>query len=341
MDFQLTDEEIKFLKSFHKKVKDRRIADRVKCVVALAQGFSFEDIANILLIDERTARRYFDTYKKEGLEKLCTLKYYQNKMRLSPEQIELLKEELRNNCYSYAKDIKKYIEKTLKIKYTVAGLVILLHRIGFVYKKTKVIPARCDIALQKEFLEKYHKLRKNLTENEEIFFMDGVHATYNTMTAYAWIEKGKDKSVKSNTARERININGVYSPISQDIVVSSSQKLDAVSIVNFIKRLERKYKDKEKIYLICDNARYYKSKLLREYLAYSKVEILYLPSYSPNLNLIERLWKLMKKKILYNRYHESYQSFCTRILSFFRNKSSKWKRELSIALAENFHLFEN
>ena len=161
------------------------------------------------------------------------------------------------------------------------------------------------------------------------------------MTAYAWIEKGKDKNVKSNTARERININGVYSPISQDIVVSSSQKLDAVSIVNFIKRLERKYPYKEKIYLICDNALYYKSKLLREYLPHSKVEILYLPSYSPNLNLIERLWKLMKKKILYNRYHESYQSFCTRILNFFRNKSNKWKKELSIALAENFHLFEN
>ena len=67
MDFNLTDEEIKFLKAFHKKVKDRKIADKVKCVVALAQGFSFEDIANILLIDERTARRYFDTYKKDKI----------------------------------------------------------------------------------------------------------------------------------------------------------------------------------------------------------------------------------------------------------------------------------
>ena len=95
-------------------------------------------------------------------------------MMLSQEQIELLKEELRNNCYSYAKNIKKYIEKTFKIKYTVAGLVILLHRIGFVYKKTKVIPARYDIALQKEFLKKYQKLCENLTENEEIFFMDGI-----------------------------------------------------------------------------------------------------------------------------------------------------------------------
>ncbi len=341
MDFNLTDEEIKFLKSFHKKVKDRKIADKVKCVVALAQGFSFEDIANILLIDERTARRYFDTYKKEGLEKLCTLKYYQKKMLLSQEQIKLLKEELRNNCYSYAKEIKRYIEKTFKIKYTVAGLVILLHRIGFVYKKTKVVPARCDIKLQKDFLEKYQKLRENTNKNIEIFFMDGVHATYNTISSYAWIEKGQDKTVKSNTARERININGVYSPISQDIVVSSSKKLDAVSIVNFIKRLEKKYSDKEKIYLICDNARYYKSKLLREYLPYSKIEMLYLPSYSPNLNLIERLWKLMKKKILYNRYHESYQSFCNSLLNFLRKKSNKWKRELSIVLAENFHLFEN
>ena len=151
--------------------------------------------------------------------------------------------------------------------------------------------------------------------------MDGVHATYNS--SYAWIEKGQDKTVKSNTAR--ININGVYSPISQDTVVSSSKKLDAVSIVNFIKRLERKYTYKKKIYLICDNARYYKSRLLREYLPYSKIEMLYLPSYSPNLNLIERLWKLMKKKILYNRYHESYQSFCHSIKKFFLNKSKRQK----------------
>ena len=67
MDFYLTDEEIKLLKAFHKTVKDRKIADKVKCVVALAQGFSFDDIANILLIDERSARRYFETYNKGGL----------------------------------------------------------------------------------------------------------------------------------------------------------------------------------------------------------------------------------------------------------------------------------
>ena len=57
--------------------------------------------------------------------------------------------------------------------------------------------------------------------------MDGVHAAYNTISSYAWIEKGQDKTVKSNTARERININGVYSPISQDIVVSSYKKMQS------------------------------------------------------------------------------------------------------------------
>ena len=169
MDFNLTDEEIKFLKAFYKTVKDRKIADKVKCVVALAQGFSFEDIA-VLLIDKRTARRYFDTYKKEGLEKLCYLKYYQKKMLLSLEQIKLIKEELRNNCYSYAKEIKRYIEKTFKIKYTVAGLVILLHCIDFVYKNTKAVPACCDIKLQRDFLEKYQKLRENTDKNRNILY---------------------------------------------------------------------------------------------------------------------------------------------------------------------------
>ncbi|KLI26893.1 hypothetical protein A9X84_01775 [Brachyspira hyodysenteriae] len=72
----------------------------------------------------------------------------------------------------------------------------MLHRIGFVYKKTKVVPARCDIKLQKDFLEKYQKLRKNTDKNIEIFFMDRVHATYNTISSYAWIEKDQDKTVK-------------------------------------------------------------------------------------------------------------------------------------------------
>ncbi|WP_096737071.1 hypothetical protein [Brachyspira sp. G79] len=74
MCFHLTDEEIKLLKYFHKKVKDRRIADRVKCVIALVQDFGFDDITNILLINERTARRYLDIYRKEGIEKYRIVK---------------------------------------------------------------------------------------------------------------------------------------------------------------------------------------------------------------------------------------------------------------------------
>ncbi|PCG20109.1 hypothetical protein KQ44_08820 [Brachyspira sp. G79] len=62
------------MKYFHKKVKDRRIADRVKCVIALVQDFGFDDITNILLINERTARRYLDIYRKEGIEKYRIVK---------------------------------------------------------------------------------------------------------------------------------------------------------------------------------------------------------------------------------------------------------------------------
>ena len=342
MNFYLTDEEIKLLKAFHKKVKDRKIADKVKCVVALAQGFSFDDIANILLIDERSARRYFETYNKGGLELLCKMKEATAKTKLTEDEIELLKEELRQNCYNCSKMIALYIFKTFHKKYTNNGLVLLLKRIGFVYKKTKYVPSRANLEEQLNFIEEYQKLRSKIDKiNAVILFMDGVHPTYNTICNYAWIEKGKDKGVKSNTARERLNINGAYNPVTKDIIFSSLSKLDARSIVNFIKKLERKYQSQEKIYLICDNARYYKTKLLREYLQTSKVEMFYLPSYSPNLNLIERLWRLMKKTILYNQYYDSYQSFCDSIKKFFLNKSKRRKKELSLLMTENFQLFEN
>ena len=281
MNFYLTDEEIKLLKAFHKTVKDRKIADKVKCVVALAQGFSFDDIANILLIDERSARRYFETYNKGGLELLCKMKEATAKTKLTEDEIELLKEELRQNCYNCSKMIALYIFKTFHKKYTNNGLVLLLKRIGFVYKKTKYVPSRANLEEQLNFIEEYQKLRSKIDKiNAVILFMDGVHP-------------------------------------------------------------KRKYQSQEKIYLICDNARYYKTKLLREYLQTSKVEMFYLPSYSPNLNLIERLWRLMKKTILYNQYYDSYQSFCDSIKKFFLNKSKRRKKELSLLMTENFQLFEN
>jgi transposase len=87
-------------------------------------------------------------------------------------------------------------------------------------------------------------------------------------------------------------------------------------------KLEAKHPDAKVIHPIVDNATYYKSKPVKEYLKTSKIVIHFLPGDSPNLNLIERLWKFFKKKILYNKYYETFDEFLLACKNFFRCRTS-------------------
>ncbi|MCP4264720.1 MAG: IS630 family transposase, partial [Candidatus Brocadiaceae bacterium] len=84
-------------------------------------------------------------------------------------------------------------------------------------------------------------------------------------------------------------------------------------------------------------ARYYRSKKVREYLKNSKIKLIFLPPYSPNLNLIERLWKYFHKIVLYNQYYETFDEFKKACKSFFR-RIKRHKGELSSLMTENFQI---
>ena len=87
------------------------------------------------------------------------------------------------------------------------------------------------------------------------------------------------------------------------------------------------------MHVFCDNARYYKNKEVKKFLETSKIELHFLPPYSPNLNLIERLWKWMKERVMYNSYYESFEGFRNAVLGFLRlvselDPESKFGKEL-------------
>ena len=95
--------------------------------------------------------------------------------------------------------------------------------------------------------------------------------------------------------------------------------------------------DADTIYVICDNAADYRSTLVSDYLKDSKVELVFLPPYSPNLNVIERYWKFFKKKVLYNRYYEKFAEFKGACVNFFR-QPRRYLKELRSLLTENFQI---
>lgn len=146
--------------------------------------------------------------------------------------------------------------------------------------------------------------------------MDAVHPQHNPVMASGWIKQGKHFQISSNTGRQRLNINGAVCLDTLNLVMRYVDTINAVSTIKLFEQIARAYPESAKITIICDNARYYRSKLVRAYLEESNIELMFLP---PNLNLIERYWKYFKKIVLYNRYYETFQEFKLACTDFFDN----------------------
>jgi transposase len=335
VDF-LTSEQIIELKLMHKK-SDRKKADKIKSILLVNAGYSFEEIARILLLDDSTIRRWYDTFKEEGIEGLLRYNYLGSECKLTPEQIESLDKHLEDIIYLSAKDICHFIEKKYGIKYTIPGVTGLLHKLGYTYKKPKHVPGKLNPQAQEAFIEQYNELKENKSSEDRIWFIDAVHTLHNSRPAYGWMKKGFAYTIESNTGRQRVNINGAYSIEDHKVVIDEAKTINAQSTIALFKKL-LKEQPFGVIYIILDNARYYRSSVVIDFLQKnSRIQLMFLPPYSPNLNIIERLWRFFKKKVVYNSYYEDFEYFQRCCVQFFR-KLEKYRPELQSLMTDNFQV---
>ncbi len=153
-----------------------------------------------------------------------------------------------------------------------------------------------------------------------MFIPVAIEASNRTKSTYAWIKQGQEKEVLSNTGREVVNLNGAINPANPtQILIHECETINALTTLVWLQMIEKHYSQMKAIYLYVDNARYYRSKLVREYLETSRIKMIFLPPYSPNLNPIERLWKFLKKEIIKSAYTPDPKVFRQRITDFFAN----------------------
>jgi len=328
------------LLKLHRTMKDKRKAYRINAIILLNRGYTKTEVERLLLIDRKSIIKYEKNFRKGGVEKLLRDDIFLYSGKLSEGEKELLRHDLRTTLFMTAKAVCDHVEKRFGRRYTNDGMVKLLHTLGFSYKKTKVVPAKADRVKQEQFIDEYRELREKIGENDGLYFLDATHPVYNNIPGYGWIETGKEKEIKTASGRQRLSINGVYSPITNEVIVREDSTVTDESNIKLFKSIEKHHPAMEMIYIIHDNARYNHSKRLREYLETSRIRMIPLPSYSPNLNLIERLWGLMKRCVLYNRYYESYDDFQEAILHFFTKWVPKNKAALRSLMSENFHVYD-
>jgi transposase len=337
LDYTLPADKLAELRAAHRQTRDKREADRLKAIVLLATGWVAEDVAEALLIDPNTVRNYFRRYQQGGLAGLRDVGYRGSACELSAAELVGLDVHVQTHLYLTAKDVAAWVAERFGVAYTASGMTALLHRLGFVYKKPKLVPGKADAKAQEAFLAEYEKLKHDKGENDVICFMDAVHPQHNPVIGYGWIKRGEDHEVKSNTGRRRVNINGAIDLERLDPVTRFDDTIDAASTIALFRQLEQVYVHATWIYVICDNARYYRSKAVQEHIEDSRIKLVFLPPYAPNLNLIERLWKFFKKKVLYNRYYESFDGFHKACEDFFSNPG-EYHGDLRLLLTENFEI---
>ena len=331
--------QIKELRSAHRYEDKLKYGDRIKASLLRDQGWTCAKIAEVLLLDEKTVGNYRRMYEEGGVERLCCDEHAGRECKLTDRQLEGLAQELRRKIYMTTASVCEYTEKAFGVRYCIAGMTYLLKRIGFSYKKPTAIPGKADAAAQRRFVKAYHRLKQQKRLEEPIYFMDGTHPQHNSHPAYGWLPKGEETELKTNTGRQRVTLNGALNAETHEILVREDLTLNAENTMDCFRTIGALHSTAKRVFIIVDNAGYFKGKRIQEFLKTSRIKLVYLPPYSPNLNLIERVWKFFKKKVLANRYFESFLDFRHACLAFFSKKN--WhalRHELRSLLTENFQI---
>jgi transposase len=338
-DNLLSSGEVLLLKKRHGAATSKWEADRLKAVYLLGAGWCRSDVAFALDKDERTIFSYFQHYKDGGIARLLENNCNGSESKLTAEQEKELSGHLRNHIYTSSLAIIQFVKVKFQVTYSKSGIKHLLKRLNFTYHKPKHVPGKLDTQKQKKWLRYYHWLRKLKADTAIFLFGDACHPHGNGSPNYGWIYKGEEKHLKSNSGRQRLNVNGVIDIDTLDITVTMPPSVNAQSMIELGTKILEKYPGEKKIYWIVDNAKYHYAKIFKDWLKTNpRIKILYLPPYSPNLNLIERLWKFFNEKVRCNQYFEKFSDFVLKAKEFFCGQA-KFKEELRSRLVEKFQTF--
>lgn len=194
---------------------------------------------------------------------------------------------------------------------------------------------------QAAFLDE--KLKPRLAQAEagerHVFFVDAAHCVFGTFLCCLW--SFARLFVRAAAGRQRFNILGAFDAVTRELLaVTNTTVVNAETMCTLLREIASKGLA-EPVTLVLDNARYQKCALVQDLARSLGIELLFLPGYSPNLNLIERLWRLIKKEALYGRYHPTFADFKAAIEGTIAQLGTKHKDKLASLMALNFQVFDD
>lgn len=330
----------KTVQQAYKQERDRRIAERMQCVLWYAEGRAVLTIRRLLLVGIKTLKNWIQTFAAQGLEGLRTWRYRGQACLLTDTQWAEVDQELARTPYRRAREVATWIAEQFGVVYSERGMQALLRRKGYRYIKTRLVPGTLTEAKQREqheWVQHYEHLKATLGPCDRVYHVDAVHPTHTVQLTYVWTQKGFRRRINSNPGRTRYNILGAYCPDDHEYLdIRGTENVNAATLQALIDKIRRRHPDATRLVLILDNARYNHAKLVREHIEDTAVELDYLPSYSPNLNLIERLWRLLRSHVM-TTYYDSFERFVEAIAQILDHLHD-YAEELATLMTEKFEI---
>jgi transposase len=338
MKIEISSTDLEEIKRIQKSTKDTKVYKKCTFLIGLSEGYTY-DVLSSLLGDQdgSTYSRWKTAYISEGLATYLEDDRQGYQGKLTEEELWALDRHLATNSYQRSQDIVRYISEAFHVSYTEAGVVALLHRLGYSHIQVTPVHEKVSVAKQESCIALLNSLKTNLKEDELLLFGDGVHPTHNTGQLRVWAKRGSVPQIPCNSGRDRLNINAVLDLDTLDCTYLESHTINAQETIKLFEKIESKYLDKQTIYIVVDNARYYKNHEVKAFLLNSKIKLIHIPPYSPNLNLIERLWKFMRQTCINSQYSPSFKQFKANIIDFL-DDLSPYKSELEALLNFSFQI---
>lgn len=315
-----------------------RVQRKMEVLWLKSHGLSHQEICELAGISSRTLQRYLHAYQEGGIEKLREITFYKPQSELL-QHVGTIEAYFRENPPATIKEAMAKIEELTGIKRSVKRIREFLKSIGIKRRKVSMIPSKADPDKQETFKkeELEPRLKEAKLNQRVVFFVDAAHFVLAPFLGYLW--SFTRCFIKAPAGRKRYNVLGAINAISHELItVTNDSYINAQSCCDLLWKLSRLLLSVP-ITLVLDNARYQKCKLVQELAQILNIELLYLPSYSPNLNLIERFWKFVKKKCLYSKYYSEFGAFKKAINNCLFQTHTTHKQELDSLLTLNFQTF--
>lgn len=337
--------EIEFSEQSIRTLKDSSINHphptiRLKAMALLLKstGMSHGHIASTLDICGNTLRGYLEAYNHGGLKELTIVRFKGPVGKLVPFEAQIRKY-INETPPASIKQARSEIEKLTGISLSKEAIRVYLKSLGVRCRKVGGVPAKFDREAQEKF--KTEQLEPRLQEAEEgkreVHFMDAAHFVLGPFLAFLW--SFKRVFVRTPSGRQRFNVLGSLNAITKQLtLITNDSYITSIQVCELLVKI--KSQARVPVTIILDNARYQRCKLVMELAEKLEIELLFLPPYSPNLNLIERVWKFTKKECLNSRYYSDFNLFRGAIKGFLDTMHETHEPELKTLLTLKFQTFD-